>query len=146
MDTEALVDESIDTGVNRVGPAEIAAGDRLVRQLLDDRLPISAAFWFREADGDDWRLLIASQRVEEVGPRTVYRQVQEAIQNLELANLSLGSVVVLTQREPLVQALRTLFPKRHGRVARRLHDRVAHLHNDTVKGVRIPEAYVYLVE
>ena len=50
-----------------VGP-KIAAGARLL-QVLDAELgDIFAAFWYREPEADEWRLVIGSDRVDRVGP------------------------------------------------------------------------------
>jgi hypothetical protein len=116
---------------------DLEEGRTLLDRLLADGLPIAAALWNRDPVAEEWRLLFASPRVDEIGPRRVYRQIQKWLGRLKLTHVALGNVVVLTARDPLVMALRSIMRVPPGGVS--------HLRSNTVNGIYIDDAYVYLV-
>ena len=60
----------------------IDAGEKLATKLVARGLPLSAALWIYVPEINDWRLLFASKKVEEEGPLSVYRKIQEALEIL----------------------------------------------------------------
>jgi hypothetical protein len=61
----------------------IPAGRRLLEALDGIELRIEAAFWWLEEDS--WKLILASPRVHEEGPRIVYSRILDVIEsNAEL--------------------------------------------------------------
>ena len=65
MDKRALVESDIEDG------------RRLIDSLDKTEFPIAAALWLYSPDSDDWRLTIASDLVDRLGPLKTYGQVQE---------------------------------------------------------------------
>ncbi len=62
---------------------DIGDGEKLVRHLDKDGFPVSAAFWYYESEPDKWRLIIASNVVDDLGPLEAYRQLFESIGRLQ---------------------------------------------------------------
>ena len=60
----------------------IEAGAQLTAKLGEMGLPIAGAMWYFLPDINEWRLLFASPEVSTVGPRDVYKKVEEARQAL----------------------------------------------------------------
>jgi hypothetical protein len=88
------------------GGIDIDGGARLIRQLDETGFPVVAALWSYDTGAADWRLLLASPRVQHDGPRRAYQDVQRQLLSLRRPGLSLGNVVVLSSEAPLVEALR----------------------------------------
>jgi hypothetical protein len=93
MDKVPLVDRDID------------AGRRLVQALDQAGFPVVAALWNYIPEADDWRLVIASPRVTELGERAAYSAIQEASYTAQV-NLPLFNVSALAPEEPPVEAFR----------------------------------------
>lgn len=85
----------------------IAGGVALLRNLDDANLDVSAAFWFYDPDSTGWRLRIAPSAVDTVGWRESYRQIQQALRELDPAttDISLFDIVVMSTSDPLIVLL-----------------------------------------
>jgi hypothetical protein len=93
MDQATLVDRDIDEG-------------RRVVQTLDQAgFPVVAALWGFFPEAGDWRLLIASPKVNELGPRGAYAAIQQALLKAQVS-LPLYRVSAVAPEEPLVTELR----------------------------------------
>lgn len=93
MDTESLVDREIDQG------------RRLVQALDQKGFPVVAALWSFLPEEGGWRLLIASPKVNEVGPRAAYAAIQDALLESHI-DLPLYRISAVTPTEALVGELR----------------------------------------
>src|SRR5258708_379437 len=67
MVKEALVERTVDQG------------RRLVEALDQADFPVVAALWSFLPEEEEWRLLIASPRVNELGPLAAYTTIQDAL-------------------------------------------------------------------
>ncbi len=87
----------------------IEAGAQLTAKLDEMGLPIVAAMWLFIPDVNEWRLLFASPEVSSLGPREVYKKIDEAQQSLgEKAVAVPFSVISVTDADnELVGLLRT---------------------------------------
>lgn len=93
MDKAALVDR------------DIAEGRRLVQALDQAGFPVVAALWSFLPEEGVWRLLIASPKVGERGPREAYAAIRDVLAKSQI-DLPLYRVSVVTPDEPLVTELR----------------------------------------
>jgi hypothetical protein len=93
MDKTALLDQDIDQG------------RRLVQALDQAGFPVVAAFWSFLPEEGDWRLLIASPKVAELGPRDAYATIREALRKMQI-DLPLHRVSAVSPDEPMVVELR----------------------------------------
>jgi hypothetical protein len=93
MDQTALVGQDVDEG------------RRLVQALDRAGFPVVAAFWSSFPEEGDWRLLIASPRVNELGPRGAYAAIQEVLRTSRIG-LPLYRISAVSPDEPPVSELR----------------------------------------
>lgn len=63
---------------------DVEAGGKLVKELDEAGLPISAAMWVKTLPDDPWKLYIASPNVEKYGPTSVYKAIDNTIRNARL--------------------------------------------------------------
>lgn len=115
---------------------DIEFGQQLWQALRDNKtFPVQGAFWLLESE-KGWRLLLATPRVDAVGPRKAYE---------ELGTITRGVIPGATQRSlielispslPLYQALRRVFGKTASVEGARLG-------NTQVEGMYLDEAYLY---
>jgi hypothetical protein len=61
--------------------AEIRSGERLLKQLELANTPVTAAFWLYADDANEWRLVIVSPSVGEIGPRQLYALLGVVLMN-----------------------------------------------------------------
>jgi hypothetical protein len=92
MDKAALVDRDIDDG------------RRLVQALDQADFPVVAALWYFYPE-EEWRLLIASPKVGELGPRGAYAVIQQVLIKSGVP-LPLYRVAAVNPDEPLITELR----------------------------------------
>ena len=117
---------------------DIDFGKQLWQSLRPNKVfPVEGVLWLLETE-NGWRLLIATPRVDAVGRRKAYE---------ELANITRGvipganqplRIELISPKEPLYQALRSIFGKTASVEGARLG-------NTQVGGMYIEDAYLYEV-
>jgi hypothetical protein len=80
-------------------------GRRLIEGLDQAGFPVIAAFWRFLPEAEEWRLFIASPKVNELGPLAAYATIQEALAQHQI-DLPLHRVSVVSPEEPFVTDLR----------------------------------------
>jgi hypothetical protein len=128
MAQETLVDRYID------------AGRQLIQDLDQVGFPVVAALWNFLPEEDEWRLLIASPQVNELGPLAAYKAVQEVLLQSPIG-LTVLDVSVVGPDEPLITDLRISAgtdpaPFLGG----------TSLHRTVIGNVYVAKAYVYRAE
>jgi hypothetical protein len=93
MDKAILVEQDID------------GGRKLVQALDSAGFPVVAALWNYLPEDDSWRLLIASPKVNELGPRGAYEAIQDVLRK-SAAGIPLHCIVAVHADDPLVTELR----------------------------------------
>src|SRR5437868_9280823 len=62
-------------------PGQISEGQQLIDRLREEGIPVTAAAWVNETDGDRWDLyLVTPLAKKEEGKGPVYRRIREVIQ------------------------------------------------------------------
>lgn len=84
---------------------DIEAGQRLIRALDEAGYPVVAALWYYLAEEGEWRLMIASPRVNTDGPISVYTEIQRVL-TAESIPLPLVQVSAVEDDNPVVTAFR----------------------------------------
>jgi hypothetical protein len=127
VDTTVLVD------------TDIEAGRRLLDSLDKANFPVDAALWLYSPDSDDWRLTIASNLVDSLGPLQTYGRIQTVLTTMPPGfRLALKDIAVVSPKSPLIQALRDSVPvAADGREFR--------LRQSAISGVFVDDAYIYRV-
>jgi len=111
-------------------------GKRLGAVLREVKFPYQGLFWLYDDERDDWQLVIATSRVDEIGPRGTYLELSQATSKAGGNGFQLTRVTVMSPEDPLYKALRSVF----GSTA---SVEGARLRYTTVNGIVVPEAYLY---
>jgi hypothetical protein len=129
--------------VETLNEADIEFGRRLWLLLRSEpKFPIEGAFWLLEPGNDEqiarWRLILASPRVDVVGPRDAYRELAEVTRSIPAEFGQLLKIELISPKHPMYQALRSVF----GQTA---SVEGARLGGTQVAGTYIDDAYLYEV-
>ena len=118
----------------------IEAGEALTAKLDEMGLPVAAALWFFRVEDNEWRLLFASSEVSTVGPRSVYKRIQEAMQALgeKVEAVPFSAIGLLDANDQLVQLLRVAL-KTSGSVSR------IRFSKNAINGHFIEDALIYRI-
>jgi hypothetical protein len=73
---------------------DVQNGRKLV-EALQDRLPISAAFWLNEDEANEWRLVIVSPLVSAGNARGAYHIVERALEETGV-KVPIDNILVLS--------------------------------------------------
>lgn len=116
----------------------IDAGAVLIRKLDERGVQPDAALWLYFPDQQTWKLVIAQEKVGVEGPKKLYRQVQELIEELsqEMHDVSLDDVTLAKPDAPIIGLLRMTIRTGPGLSGIRFRDNV-------VNGTVIEDAYIY---
>jgi hypothetical protein len=126
MVTAALVDSHIDDG------------RKLVLALDDMNIDVEVALWLYDSDSEEWRLLIASRKLQEHGPLKAYETVQTALAGIPHRSIALSNVTVVSPDDPTIRALRSVISTGPGITGMRFSRNV-------IDHVFIEDAYIYRV-
>ena len=84
----------------------IAEGREVIAQLERAGISVDTAVWLQAEDTDEWRLIIASDYVDQHGPRRVYERLAELLTVSNLVSLRIDDISVLTTRDHLIRGLK----------------------------------------
>jgi hypothetical protein len=133
MDQAEVVVSNISTVLS---DADIEFGKKLWNELrANSQFPVKGMLWLLEGE---WRLVIASDIVGELGPRDAYRKLAQVVQLAAEHSPQLSRLELVSPKNPLYEAFRTLW-------AQTPADRVegARLTSSQVAGMYIDDAYFY---
>jgi hypothetical protein len=100
------------------------------------RFPANGVLWLFQPEPGDWHLLVATPRVDEVGPRKAYEELSDITFRMPVDAAQFRRIELISPRLPLYQALRSVF----GQTA---SVEGARLGNTQVGGMYIEDAYLY---
>lgn len=92
MVKKKLVDQLIDDG------------PKLLHELDRQNFPVESMFWLHLPDEDYWRLIIASPVVTQLGAAAGYRRLNELLQQVELAGITLEDISLIAPESPQFQS------------------------------------------
>jgi hypothetical protein len=81
------------------------AGAELTRKLDEVSWPVVASFWYFAPSENQWKLMLASPRVESDGPRLAYEEIGKALRTLEAYFDGLEYISAVAPGHHVVQAL-----------------------------------------
>jgi len=73
----------------------IEDGAKLLRQLDERGLPVSAAAWYKDPEKQSWKLVLVTSAAASPGPLEAYLQIQFAMNGLPLS-FALDDVTVMS--------------------------------------------------
>lgn len=94
MDKSILVEKNIEEG------------KYLVEALDRSKFNVEGALWYYYLKYNEWRLLLASPLVDEIGPKKSYNIVFSVIQDLNLSSISIMDISVLSPKHRLIKLLK----------------------------------------
>ena len=125
--------------VETLSGADIKFGRKLWHSLrASKRFPTKGVLWVLKPEAGEWRLVIVTPRVDRVGTRDAYRELAEATRDIPEGDGHRFKIELMSPRNPLYQALRSVFAKTKSVEGARLG-------NTQVGGTYIDEAYLYEV-
>ncbi len=102
----------------------------------NEKFPANGALWLFKSKSDNWHLLIATPLVDEIGPRKAYEELSGITQSIPADSTQLLRIELVSPRQPLYQALRSVFGKTASVEGARLG-------NTQIGGMFINDAYLY---
>jgi hypothetical protein len=116
----------------------IDVGSLLVHKLDEHGLNPDAAFWLYYPEVQQWKLVIGDDEVETLGPKEVYRKVQQILGESahEIKGLSLDDVALVKPDAPIISLLRVAIRTGPGISGIRFK-------NNVITGTLIEDAYIY---
>jgi len=102
----------------------------------NENFPAEGALWLSQSESDTWHLLVATPRVDEIGPRKAYEELSRITQGLPVNSEQLLRIELISPRQPFYQALRSVFGKTASVEGARLG-------NTQIGGKYINDAYLY---
>ncbi len=115
--------------------SDIDFGRRLVAELRSRQFPYKGVLWLFDDQSDDWKLVIVTEKVDEVGPRKTYLELSGVTKKIPASDFQLLRISVVSPRHPVYAALRSVFGTASSVEGARLE-------NTTVDGLSIT-AYLY---
>ncbi|MGB8064322.1 MAG: hypothetical protein WCF26_20710 [Candidatus Sulfotelmatobacter sp.] len=100
------------------------------------KFPTCGVLWLFQSAFNEWRLLIASPRVDEVGPRQAYGELSRTTKTVRASEDQFLRLVLISPKAPFYQALRSVFGKTASVEGARLG-------NTQIGGMYIDDAYLY---
>lgn len=117
--------------------SDIDFGKSLWHALRGNKLfPADGALWLSRSDSDAWHLLVATPRVDEIGPRKAYEELSNVTQHLPTGSEQFSRIELISPQQPFYQALRSVFGKTASVEGARLG-------NTQIGGKYIHDAYLY---
>ena len=87
--------------------ADVEDGGRLVGELQDRGVPVTAAVWAYNSNLEEWRLVIATPTPSSSPPSKLYKQVQDILARLDL-QLPLSRIMLIRDDDPAVRNLQAV--------------------------------------
>ena len=119
-----------------VTPEDIVKGKEIVRALDASGFLVRSAFWFYIPDGEEWRLILATPKVDELGPRGAYATAQQVLRTLP-GKIEFEHITLVSPNDPLVKLLRVAV----GTPPDALAD--IRFTKNVINNVLIEDAYIY---
>ena len=118
-------------------PSDLEFGHNVTAELKKKKFPYCGVFWLYDDNFDDWRLIVATGLVDEVGPRETYLRLSKITDRVAASDFQLLRITVISPKRPIYAALRSVFGS-----AKSVEG--ARLDNTTVNGFSVT-AYLYEV-
>jgi hypothetical protein len=116
---------------------DIEFGKKLWQSLRSNKtFPFQGIFWLFQMESSIWHLLIATPRVDAVGPRNAYAELAEITKHISTDSNQLFKIELISPKHPFYQALRSVFAQTASVEGTRLG-------NTQIGGMYIDEAYLY---
>jgi len=103
---------------------DIELGDKVVKALDEDGKALKVALWAKLPEFESWRLVIASDHLDQDSPRLGYSQVDAALKKVGIRFPGLPPLLLLPMKRPFIQALERSFASAKDTYGMRLGNQV----------------------
>jgi hypothetical protein len=115
--------------------SDIEFGQKLVAELRTWQFAYQGVLWLFDEQADDWKLVIATEMVDKLGPRETYLRLSGVTKGIPASDFQLLRISVISPLHPVYAALRSVFAS-----AKSVEG--ARLEHTTVNGLSVT-AYLY---
>jgi hypothetical protein len=124
MDTSTLVENKLD------------AVRSLIRQLIADKVDVTAAAWVKPSADGDWQLYLVSKTVDAKGLGDAYRATYEALEKLPDPWIGMSEIKLVGIENPIARDILAARAQAPGK-------RITRYLGQELGGIPIEEAYIY---
>ena len=122
--------------VATLNESDLQFGKQVTAQLRAGGFPFDGVFWLFDEEADDWRLVVATELVDQVGRQETYLRLSRVISAVPRSDIQIMGITAMSPQTALYTALKkVLGPAANVEGAR--------LQRTAVNGVLIPGAYLY---
>ena len=117
---------------------DVEGGARLLKAMDQAMLDVCAALWLYTSEISAWRLIVATPKLEQLGPRAIYLQIQSMLTELEPpCNIALDDISAVNPESNLIKSLRSGYKTSPDAIDK------AVLTNGSINNVFIEAAVIY---
>jgi len=127
MDRKILVNEYIEEGKS------------LIEKLDKKKFPVVAALWFYFSDQDEWKLLVATEKIDKEGPIASYKIIQDVLEDKNIKNLNLDNISIISPSDNLISILKSAIKTSAQGISG------IRFTANTINNVFIEDAYIYRI-
>jgi hypothetical protein len=88
---------------------DIENGQSVIKALDDDGKAPAVALWAKLPDYENWRLVLASDRLDQSSPFSGYSEINEAIEKAQIPINRQPTVFLRPMSNPMIEELRRVF-------------------------------------
>ncbi len=90
---------------------DIESGNRVIEALDRDGKNPNVALWAKLPEYEEWRLVIASDRLNQAGSLFAYSQINESMKNAGIPMSRRPTIAVRPMDKPFIKELRQVFAR-----------------------------------
>jgi hypothetical protein len=90
---------------------DIESGEKVIDALDKDGIEPKVALWAKLPEYEDWRLVIASDRIVQTGSLYPYHQINSAMEKAGIPISTRPKVFLRSMDKPFIKAIRSIFSK-----------------------------------
>ena len=88
---------------------DIENGDQVIKALDNAGKDPSVALWAKLPDYENWRLVLASEKLDQESQRSAYLQIVEALEKAGIPIHRQPTIFLRPMTNPMIQSLRKVF-------------------------------------
>jgi hypothetical protein len=88
---------------------DIENGDSVIKALDENGSAPNIALWAKLPDYEDWRLVIASEHLDQRSPLAGYKQISAALDKAQIPSHRQPTILMRSMSDPMIVALRNAF-------------------------------------
>ena len=114
----------------------VSDGRRFVERFAADGNPVQAAFWVKDSEYGVWKLYLATELRDQVGPAATYRAVHASLEKLGEPEISSSEIRVVSPTDPIVKDVLKIMAHHPGWSAGRFV-------GNTLGSLDVAQTYIY---